>query len=353
MTATKKPLKTARRSARGGLVWEPGDLFLTRDSKVGRVLRLTREDGVEFAWFRYLDPADQPEGKGYVMEGPDGNHVWEHCVHDRRAMAQPTKDHPRTPENDAGWGYVWVDEQGMRALDEDHPALGGSGRPAIAENLRRGDVIRNPHKRNSRVRVKAVKVDRRANTVLIDFIELRKDGSGTEREGNTTMRTWDRAPVLPSAGGSINPPSDNHTTTGEARSEEEGSQMATVTRKKAAKKATAKTTTKATSEAKPSRAKFAPTKAEVEGIAKSLRDGTKMNEIKAQFGLSNGQPVRKALLEHGFDSKGNKNPEGLSARELQARRAAEAAKAKPAAKKSGGKKAGKKGASAPDPSSQA
>lgn len=110
--------------------------------------------------------------------------------------------------------------------------------------------------------------------------------------------------------------------------------MATVTRKGTKSSKPAKTKPAAT--AKVSKAKFAPTKAEVVAIAKRLREGAKMNEIKAEVGVSNGQPIRNALREHGFDSKGHTNPEGLTARELQAARRAsgeEAVAGKPVAAK--------------------
>ena len=113
--------------------------------------------------------------------------------------------------------------------------------------------------------------------------------------------------------------------------------MATVTRKgnkTATTKGNKPAATKATP--KPSKAKFAPSKAEVTTIAKRLREGAKMNELKAEFGLSNGQPIRNALREHGFDSKGNTNPEGLTARELQAARRASGEEAAPKAKANGG-----------------
>jgi hypothetical protein len=112
--------------------------------------------------------------------------------------------------------------------------------------------------------------------------------------------------------------------------------MATVKTK--AKKATTtakKATTTAAKKATGRKPKFAPSKAEVTDIAKRLREGAKMNDIKAEHGLSNGQPVRKALLEHGFDSKGNKNPEGKTARELAAERRAQAGSS---AKTNGGTK---------------
>lgn len=150
-------------------------------------------------------------------------------------------------------------------------------------------------------------------------------------------------------------PSDSRGThPGESNAPEQGAEgeakMATITRKKSggAKKATA--AKKATSNGgQKSRAKFSPTKQDVTAIAKRLRDGTKMNEIKADLGLSNGQPIRNALLEHGFDSKGRKNTSGKTARELQAE-ARKSAPAKKAAKKSPAKKAAAKKA---DPSDQA
>ena len=135
--------------------------------------------------------------------------------------------------------------------------------------------------------------------------------------------------------------------------------MATVTRKGSKSKtagmgkaAPAKTETAASPT--PKRAKFAPSKAEVVKIAERLRAGAKMNEIKEEHGLSNGQPVRKALLEHGFDSKGNKNPEGLTAREAQAARRAAAPAETPKAKTPAkGKTTSKAKKGKPDPSPQA
>lgn len=129
--------------------------------------------------------------------------------------------------------------------------------------------------------------------------------------------------------------------------------MATVTRKSGKKTAAKKS--EPAKEAPARRAKFAPTAAEVKAIAEQLRGGAKMNDIKAELGLNNGQPIRNALREHGFDSKGNKNPEGLSARELQAqRRAGEGDAPKSSAKKSSAKATTRKRATKAkvDPSDQ-
>lgn len=63
--------------------------------------------------------------------------------------------------------------------------------------------------------------------------------------------------------------------------------------------------------------KFAPTVADVKAIAKRLRDGEKFSDVRDSFGLSNGQPVRRALYAAGFDTKGKPNPDGKTARELR------------------------------------
>jgi len=70
------------------------------------------------------------------------------------------------------------------------------------------------------------------------------------------------------------------------------------------------------------RRKFELSKQEVAAIAKQLRDGARFKDVRDAHGLSNGQPLRRALYAAGFDTKGAKNPDGLTARELRARTAA-------------------------------
>lgn len=61
---------------------------------------------------------------------------------------------------------------------------------------------------------------------------------------------------------------------------------------------------------------------EVQAIAKHLREGAKSKDVRDAHGPANGQPIRRALYAAGFDTKGDKNPDGLTARELRARSAA-------------------------------
>lgn len=89
--------------------WQVGDRALTRDDKECVIVRIVREDGVDFAWIRYEHPADGPEGRGYVTEG-----VWEHGLRDRRVMVPPEMAPAGAPS--AGWGYVYASERGLRPV---------------------------------------------------------------------------------------------------------------------------------------------------------------------------------------------------------------------------------------------
>lgn len=69
--------------------WQAGDRALTRDDKECVIVRITKEDGVEFAWIRYEFAADEPEGRGYITEG-----IWEHGLRNRECW---TTHYPRGP----------------------------------------------------------------------------------------------------------------------------------------------------------------------------------------------------------------------------------------------------------------
>jgi hypothetical protein len=118
-------------------------------------------------------------------------------------------------------------------------------------------------------------------------------------------------------------------------------------KKTGAKKSTSTNTASSKAAAKKNggRKKLELSEADVKAIAKRLRDGEKMQDIWQPMGLSTGQGIRKALVEHGFDSKGRPNPDGLSARELQVAAREEATKAASSSKRSGRKASSDNGAS--------
>jgi hypothetical protein len=64
---------------------------------------------------------------------------------------------------------------------------------------------------------------------------------------------------------------------------------------------------------------FTMTKKEAKEVAKRLRDGETMKSIREEYGHSDGSKVRAALREHGFGSKGQSNPEGLTPTEWRAK----------------------------------
>lgn len=88
------------------------------------------------------------------------------------------------------------------------------------------------------------------------------------------------------------------------------------------------TTAKAEETAKPASTKasngkapaFTLTKKDATAIAKELRTkSATMKEIRERYGHSDGSKVRAALREHGFGSKGQDNPEGLTPTEWRAK----------------------------------
>lgn len=65
---------------------------------------------------------------------------------------------------------------------------------------------------------------------------------------------------------------------------------------------------------------FTLTKKDATAIAKELKNKTAtMKEIRERYGHSDGSKVRAALREHGFSSKGEANPEGLTPTEWRAK----------------------------------
>lgn len=116
--------------------------------------------------------------------------------------------------------------------------------------------------------------------------------------------------------------------------------MPTRTRKPKAKAAPAKAEATKAAPAKSNGAAAKPAftlnKTQAKAIAKRLRDGDTMKEIREEFGHSDGSKVRAALREHGFGSKGQDNPEGLTPTEWRAKYGTEEngnGASKPAAKR--------------------
>lgn len=221
------------------------------------------------------------------------------------------------------------------------------GKAYKAIDLRAGDVIRDPHRKGSKARVSGV--DRSGlldggSQVSIHFRKLLRD----ELSKTDEVAFIDRDALVHvfREGDRINDPSapsstvhnDSEQPTGRSTTEGEAT-VATITRsnakkpaaKPAAKKPAAKTAAKPAATARTP--KFNPDVAAVRAMAKRLREkSATMSDLKTENGLSNGQPIRNALYAAGFDSKGNENPEGKTARQLSAERAS-TAPAKPAAKR--------------------
>lgn len=227
-----------------------------------------------------------------------------------------------------------------------------------AKRLKVGDIIRLERRTVSIREITRMNSSPVAPYLSIGFNAIARDGTLSRRDGWTTIFSHEFVQrALPS-----DVPSRVQSEQSNPHHQKEAT-MATITRKKAATKTAPKSAPKAapkeTAKSNGSKAaKFNPTPAEVKEIAKRLQAGTKMNEIKAEHGLSNGQAVRKALVAAGFDSKGAPNPQGLSARELQTARRTETATAKTPAKKSVKKTAAPKRAAsakkaAADPSPEA
>jgi len=76
--------------------------------------------------------------------------------------------------------------------------------------------------------------------------------------------------------------------------------------------ATETTTTTTPSNGRAKAPAFTLTKKDATAIAKRLRGGETMKSIREEFGHSDGSKVRAALRTHGFGSKGQPNPDGLT-----------------------------------------
>lgn len=96
------------------------------------------------------------------------------------------------------------------------------------------------------------------------------------------------------------------------------------------------TTTKATEAKATSNGKapaFTLTKKDATALAKRLRSGETMKSIREEYGHSDGSKVRAALRAHGFGSKGQDNPDGLTPTEWRAKHGEAPATKKKAAPK--------------------
>jgi len=82
-------------------VWKTGDLALDRDGRVVKIVRICREDGVDFAWVMYPNH-DRPDTGGEITSG-----VWEHSAYDRRVMG---------PDSNYWDDSTWIDEPGLREV---------------------------------------------------------------------------------------------------------------------------------------------------------------------------------------------------------------------------------------------
>lgn len=120
--------------------FQVGQLVKDSRGRTAKIVRLTREDGVDFAHLTY-PYGGEPQGLGYVTPG-----VWEHGVHDREVMTRE----PQPEQRPDCWGYFTTSEQGLRPMpDEDaDPAPGLRPTPAPAGILgltpgvlRRGMIV--------------------------------------------------------------------------------------------------------------------------------------------------------------------------------------------------------------------
>lgn len=109
MSFPKPPADSAR----------PGDRCLTRSGAEVTVTRIYSEDGNWFAGIRYVNPADQPDGLGYLREGEDGNHEWEHSLVDRETWST---EYHTDASGELQQTIVTGSERGLRpAPDPDAP----------------------------------------------------------------------------------------------------------------------------------------------------------------------------------------------------------------------------------------
>lgn len=117
---------------------------------------------------------------------------------------------------------------------------------------------------------------------------------------------------------------------------------------KAAATTTATEATATASNGKPKAPAFTLTKAQANAVAKRLREGTTMKEIREEYGHSDGSKVRAALRAHGIGSKGQSNPDGLTPTEWNALHGSPAATKAKATKPSTKAKASKPATQAQD-----
>jgi hypothetical protein len=83
-----------------------GEVCLSRDGRPVRIDRFSLEDGVMFAWVRYLD-GHLPGPVGGRVSGTEEDPLWEHRVHDGKVIRPG--------------GSYWVDgdwilEEGLRGI---------------------------------------------------------------------------------------------------------------------------------------------------------------------------------------------------------------------------------------------
>jgi hypothetical protein len=113
--------------------------------------------------------------------------------------------------------------------------------------------------------------------------------------------------------------------------QEEATMARKPTTKTAAKPAKAKPA--ASSNGRTKAATFTLSQRDAKAIAKRLREGTTMKEIREEFGHSDGSKVREALRQHGIGSKGQPNPDKLTPTEWRAKYGNGEGDAKPARKR--------------------
>jgi len=65
------------------MILHPQDIVITRDNKLAKVVNLSREDGVWFAWIKYLDGSN-PSGQGAI--DPEAG-ICEHRVTTGKVMS--------------------------------------------------------------------------------------------------------------------------------------------------------------------------------------------------------------------------------------------------------------------------
>jgi hypothetical protein len=115
----------------------------------------------------------------------------------------------------------------------------------------------------------------------------------------------------------------------------------TATTTQAAATTTTETKAAPASNGKPKAPAFTLTKRDAQAVAKELREGTTMKEIRTRYGHSDGSKVRAALRAHGIGSKGQPNPDGLTPSEWNKLHGSPAASATKASKPSTKAKASK------------